>query len=251
MDIVKILSEVQNGTLSVPDAVAQIKYMPFDDLKYAVIDYHRELRTGMPEIIYGEGKSLAQLGGILENMKVNKAENILVTRVSDEMYTEAKKIFPEAVHHKEARLITVELSPYPKKKGTILVATGGTTDIPVAEEAAITAEFFGNNVDRLYDVGVAGLHRILSRLDRIQSASCLIVVAGMEGALSSVIGGLSDKPVIAVPTSIGYGTNFKGVSALLTMLNSCSSGVGVVNIDNGFGAAHLANTIMRLYNSKI
>ena len=249
MDIVKILTDVQEGTLSIADAVAQIKYMPFEDLKYAVIDYHRELRTGMPEIIYGEGKSLEQLGGILESMKANKAENILVTRVSEEMYDLAKQIFPQAVHRKEARLITVELAPYPKKKGTILVATGGTTDIPVAEEAAITAEFFGNNVDRLYDVGVAGLHRILSRLDRIQSASCIIVVAGMEGALSSVIGGLSDKPVIAVPTSIGYGTNFKGVSALLTMLNSCSSGVGVVNIDNGFGAAHLANTIMRLYNS--
>lgn len=247
MDIKQILRDVQNGAISIEEAETKLKFKPFDDeLTYATIDYHRELRNGCPEVIYCEHKALEHMHGIVENMKKNGAQNILGTRAGEDVYEVVKKIYPEAKYYPMARVFAIEKNPFPKNKGTVLIATGGTTDVPVAEEAAVTAEFLGNNVTRLYDVGVAGLHRLLSKLDHLKQASVIIVVAGMEGALSSVVGGLTDKPVIAVPTSIGYGTSFHGVSALLTMLNSCSSGVGVVNIDNGFGAAYLAHFINRL-----
>jgi len=246
MDINEILQSVKDGSLSVEDAAGKIKYLPFEDLKYAVVDYHRQLRVGCPEVIYCAGKSPEHFRGILESMKKNGAKNILATRADETMYEIAKSVCNDAVYHKDARIITVQGEPARKNKGIILVASGGTSDIPVCEEAAVTADFLGNVVERLYDVGVAGLHRILSRLDMIKNANVIIVVAGMEGALASVVGGLTDKPVIAVPTSVGYGANFGGLSSLLSMLNSCASGVGVVNIDNGFGAGYLANNINKL-----
>ena len=247
MDIVKILRSLKDGEISVGEAAGKIRYLPLEDLKYAVIDYNRELRAGCPEVIYGEGKTLEQIKGIVENMAENKAGNILITRAERDAYETVREIYPNAEYFPVCRIITVNENPFPKNKGIITVFSAGTTDMPVCEEAAATAEFLGNNVERVYDVGVAGLHRLLSRLDKIKEANVLIVVAGMEGALASVVGGLTDKPVIAVPTSVGYGANFGGMSALLTMLNSCASGVGVVNINNGFGAGYLANNINKLY----
>jgi len=246
MDVKEILQNVKDGTISIEDATDKIRYMPIEDLQYAVIDYNRELRVGCPEVIYGEGKTLDQIKGIVSNMAKNNAENILLTRVSAEAYETVKEIYPNAKHYPVCRIVIVEENPFPKNKGLITVFSAGTIDIPVCEEAAVTAEFLGNDVERVYDVGVAGLHRLLSRLDKIKKSNVLIVVAGMEGALASVVGGLTDKPVIAVPTSRGYGANFGGMSALLCMLNSCASGVGVVNIDNGFGAGYLAHNINKL-----
>ncbi|MCL1792362.1 MAG: nickel pincer cofactor biosynthesis protein LarB [Oscillospiraceae bacterium] len=246
MDLKKTLLGVKNGEISIEEAASRLRYMPIDDLQYAVIDYNRELRAGCPEVVYGEGKTLEQIGGIVSNMKRNGAENILLTRVAKDAYLAVREIYPNAEHHAVCRIVTVEGNPFPKNKGKIAVFSAGTVDVPVCEEAAVTAEFLGNKVERVYDVGVAGLHRLLSRLDKIKEANVIIAVAGMEGALASVVGGLTDKPVIAVPTSAGYGANFGGLSALLTMLNSCASGVGVVNIDNGFGAGYLANNINRL-----
>jgi len=252
MDIENILKQVQSGAMSVEEAAGHIKYKPMEDIGYATIDYHRELRSGCPEVIYCASKTPGQAAGIARNMRENGVENILATRAPREVYDAVRAACPEAVYHEAARLIVIETNPFPRNKGRILVATGGTSDMPVAEEAALTAEFLGNRVDRLYDVGVAGLHRLLMRLDALKSAQVLIVAAGMEGALASVVGGLTDKPVIAVPTSVGYGASFGGVAALLAMLNSCASGVGVVNIDNGFGAGFLAHTINRLggYDSR-
>ena len=246
MDIKEILQNVKDGDISIDEAAGKIRYLPLEDLKYAVIDYNRELRVGCPEVIYGEGKSLEQIKGIVLNMSKNKAENILLTRVSGEVYELVKEVYPGAKHYPVCKIVTVLEKPFVKNKGLITVFSAGTTDMPVCEEAAVTAEFLGNNVERVYDVGVAGLHRLLSRLDKIKESNVLIVVAGMEGALASVVGGLTDKPVIAVPTSVGYGANLGGMSALLCMLNSCASGVGVVNIDNGFGAGYLANNINKL-----
>ncbi|MCL2772192.1 MAG: nickel pincer cofactor biosynthesis protein LarB [Oscillospiraceae bacterium] len=246
MDITSILQNLKDGRISVEEASGQIRYMPFEDLKYAMIDYNRELRVGCPEVIYGEGKTLEQIKGIVANMAKNKAENILVTRTTKEAYAIVKEIYPNAKYYPVCRIVTVEENPFPKNKGLITVFSAGTVDMPVCEEAVVTAEFLGNNVERVYDVGVAGLHRLLSRLDKVKESNVLIVVAGMEGALASVVGGLTDKPVIAVPTSMGYGANLGGMSALLSMLNSCASGVGVVNIDNGFGAGYLANNINKL-----
>ena len=246
MDIKEILQNLKDGEISVDEAAGKIRYLPLEDIKYAVIDYNRELRVGCPEVIYGQGKSLEQIKGIVSNMAKNKSENILITRTTEEAYEAVKAIYPNAKYYSVCKIVAVEEKPFPKNKGLITVFSAGTTDMPVCEEAAVTAEFLGNNVDRVYDVGVAGLHRILSRLDKIRETNVAIVVAGMEGALASVVGGLTDKPVIAVPTSIGYGANLGGVSALLTMLNSCASGVGVVNIDNGFGAGYLANNINKL-----
>ena len=246
MDIKAILQDIKDGNISVDEAAGKIRYMPIEDLKYAVIDYNRELRVGCPEVIYGQGKTLEQIKGIVENMAKNNAENILLTRVGPEIYDIVRQIYPNAGHFPVCGIVTVRENPFPKNKGLITVFSGGTTDMPVCEEAAVTAEFLGNNVERVYDVGVAGLHRLLSRLDKIKASNVLIVVAGMEGALASVIGGLTDKPVIAVHTSVGYGANLGGMSALLSMLNSCASGVGVVNIDNGFGAGYLANNINKL-----
>lgn len=241
-EIKQLLEEVRNGKVSVEEALLQIKKQPFEDLGFAKVDLHRKLRQGTAEVIYGAGKTAGQICGIINSMKVSGQKNILITRLDEEKAREVN-LQISLDYKKDARIGIVGDFPEPDGIGKILVATGGTSDIPVAEEAAVTAEFLGNSVTRLYDVGVAGLHRLLSHLDEIMSASVIIAVAGMEGALASVIGGLADCPVIAVPTSVGYGASFSGLSALLSMLNSCASGVSVVNIDNGFGAGFLASRI--------
>lgn len=237
-----ILEAVKRGELSVDDAALKIKAKPFEDIGYAKVDLHRKVRQGAAEVIYGAGKTAEQISGIASAMKDSGQKVILITRLSPEKAEQIKAVHPLAYHAEAGIGIMGEL-PAPDGIGRIVVATGGTSDIPVAEEAALTAEVLGNHVTRLYDVGVAGLHRLLAHLDDIMGASVIIAIAGMEGALASVIGGLADCPVIAVPTSIGYGASFQGLSALLSMLNSCSSGVSVVNIDNGFGAGYLASMI--------
>lgn len=244
MHIREMLKEFKNGELNEEDIIKKLKKLPYEEMDYAKIDHHRSLRRGFGEVIYCAGKTSEQTASIFQRMLENR-HRVLGTRADDKTYEAVKKIVPDAYYHKEARAITVIRENIDKNKGKILVATGGTSDMPVAEEAAVTAEFMGNDVDRLYDVGVAGIHRLLMNTERIYAASVIIAVAGMEGALASVIAGLADCPVIAVPTSVGYGANFKGLSALLTMLNSCSSGIGVVNIDNGYGAGCLASMINR------
>lgn len=246
MDVTKILTQVKDGTISIKQASEKLKHMPYDDLGYAMVDHHRQLRNGCPEVIYCAGKTTEQIVGITQNMLSRDTKNILATRATYESFKSVQNICPQAIWKEVAHIIEINIEPVHVSGGNIVIATGGTSDIPVAEEAAITAEFLGNHVERVYDVGVAGLHRLLSKLDVINSAKVIIAVAGMEGALASVIGGLTDKPVIAVPTSIGYGANFGGLAALLAMLNSCASGVSVVNIDNGFGAGYLANSINKL-----
>ena len=241
-EIKTILEAVKAGKISVDDALLAIKKEPFEDIGYAKIDMHRSIRQGMPEVIYGAGKTPEQIIGITEKMKQNGLITILVTRLSPEA-AETIGTVHDLDYHADAKIGIIGQMPPTSGIGKIVVATGGTSDIPVAEEAALTAEAHGNQVVRLYDVGVAGLHRLLAHLDEIMSASVIIAIAGMEGALASVIGGLADCPVIAVPTSIGYGASFHGLSALLSMLNSCASGVSVVNIDNGFGAGYLASMI--------
>jgi NCAIR mutase (PurE)-related protein len=246
MDIKKILDDYKSGNISIEEAESKIKIAPVEDLGYAVIDHQRQIRNGCPEVIYCAGKTKEQIAGIFQHMLEAGTKNVLGTRANKEKFEAVKEVCPDAVFHEQAGIILVEREPLEKTGGKIVVATGGTSDIPVAEEAAITAEYLGNEVVRLYDVGVAGLHRLLSKLDVIASANVIIAVAGMEGALASVIGGLTDKPVIAVPTSVGYGASFNGVSALLCMLNSCANGVVTVNIDNGFGAGYTANSINKL-----
>lgn len=246
MDIKKILDDLKCDRISLDEAEKKLKFAPFDDLGYAVIDHQRALRNGCPEVIYCAGKTIEQIKGIVLNMLEAGTKNILGTRATRQMYDGVKEVCQDAVYYEIANIILIEREPVEKTGGKILVATGGTSDIPVAEEAAITAEYLGNEVVRAYDVGVAGLHRLLSKLDLIAQADVIIAVAGMEGALASVIGGLTDKPVIAVPTSVGYGANFSGLSSLLCMLNSCANGVVVVNIDNGFGAGYTANSINKL-----
>jgi hypothetical protein len=243
--IVEILNSVSNGSLSVEDALEQLKTLPYKDLGHTKVDNHRELRRGYPEVIFCEGKTAEQIQKIMEYMATRKI-NILGTRANREKYEAVRKILPAAKYNDLARTITVELE---KKKITgtyIAVLTAGTSDIPVAEEAAVTAEIFGNRVHRFFDVGVAGIHRLYDNLDEIRKARVIVVIAGMEGALPSIVGGLVDKPIIAVPTSVGYGANFKGLSALLGMLTSCTAGVTVVNIDNGFGAGYMASMINKL-----
>ena len=235
----QILEAVKSGNMSVDDALLEIKKQPFEDIGYAKVDLHRRIRQGAAEVIYGAGKTPEQMIGIISAMLKNGQERILITRLSAEAAQIIEQEHP-LKYHKDARVGIIGEMPQPTGIGKIVVATGGTSDIPVAEEAALTAEIHGNEVVRLYDVGVAGLHRLLNHMDEIMSASVIIAIAGMEGALASVIGGLADCPVIAVPTSVGYGASFGGVSALLSMLNSCASGVSVVNIDNGFGAGYLA-----------
>lgn len=242
--IEKILQEVKQGTLEVSRAVEQFKDLPFKDLGYAKVDHHREIRNGYPEVIFCEGKALDHIVGIVEHM-LEREINIFLTRASKEIYQALRELTEDIEYHPIAEIIVVKKQKIEQSRSVILVATGGTADIKVAEEAALTAEILGNTVERLYDVGVAGIHRLLQNRETLQRASVIIAVAGMEGALPSVIGGLVDKPVIAVPTSVGYGANFQGLSALLTMLNSCASGIGVVNIDNGFGGGYLASTINR------
>jgi NCAIR mutase (PurE)-related protein len=240
-----LLENVKNGSLDIDKALGKLEDLPFKDLGFAKIDNHRELRVGYPEIIYCAGKTPEQIRGIVEFM-LTKNVNILGTRASEEAYKEVKKVCDKAEYNKEARTITIKNKETETTDTYIAIVTAGTSDIPVSEEAAITAEIFGNKVERIYDVGVAGIHRLFDKLQIIRNAKVVIVVAGMEGALASVVGGLVDKPVVAVPTSIGYGTNFGGVSALLSMLNSCASGVSVVNIDNGFGAGYLGSIINKL-----
>ncbi len=241
-DIRKLLESVQSGEISVDDALLTLKKDPFEDLGFAKVDLHRNIRQGAPEVIYGAGKTPEQIIGIAEAMLKNDVKTILITRL-DADKAEAVGRVMDIDYRKDARAAIVGSIPEPNGIGRIVVATGGTSDIPIAEEAALTAEVHGNEVIRLYDVGVAGLHRLLSHIDEIMSAEAIIAIAGMEGALASVIGGLADCPVIAVPTSVGYGASFGGISALLSMLNSCASGVSVVNIDNGFGAGYLASMI--------
>ncbi|KAA6328807.1 N5-carboxyaminoimidazole ribonucleotide mutase [termite gut metagenome] len=247
MDIRKLLEEVRSGVVSVDDAADRLKTLPFDDLGYALIDHHRQLRGGCPEVIYCAGKSVAQIEGIVKNLLEVGDTNVLATRATEEIAQAMLQIYPNAEWNPSARTIVIKRKPIEKNgNGKILIVTAGTSDIPVADEAIVTAEFLGNEVVMLCDVGVAGLHRLLAKLDVLLSANVIIVIAGMEGALASVVGGLTDKPVIAVPTSVGYGANFGGLSALLSMLNSCANGVAVVNIDNGFGAAYVANSINKL-----
>jgi len=245
-DIRQILQDFKNDTISIDEAYLRLKEKPFEDIGYAKVDLHRKLRQGVSEVIYGAGKTPAQISGIIDVMRSHNQKTILITRLSQDSHAELLKLGCDVQYYPEAHAGVSGPLPEPQGKGFIVVATGGTSDIPVAEEAALTAEVLGNRVRRLYDVGVAGLHRVLSCIDDIMSASVIIAVAGMEGALASVLGGLADCPVIAVPTSVGYGASFGGVSALLAMLNSCASGVSVVNIDNGFGAGYLAGMINRL-----
>lgn len=238
----KILEQLQNGELTVEEALLKIKKEPFEDIGYAKVDFHRSVRQGTAEVIYGEGKTPEQILGICHTMLEHGQNTILITRLSKESADLIRQTLP-LNYHAQARIGIIGELPKPDGIGKIVVATGGTSDLPVAEEAALTAEALGNEVLRLYDVGVAGVHRLLSHLDELMSASVVIAVAGMEGALASVVGGLVDCPVIAVPTSVGYGASFGGISALLSMLNSCASGVTVVNIDNGFGAGFSASRI--------
>lgn len=241
-EIKAILESVRDGSVSVDDALLKLKTAPYEDIDYAKVDLHRGIRQGVPEVIYGAGKTAGQIAGIIKTMLGQGQQRILITRLSSESADQLSRDF-SVVYHPEARLGILGEFPRADGIGNIVIATGGTSDIPVAEEAALTAEFLGNSVVRLYDVGVAGLHRLLDRAEDIMDASVIVAIAGMEGALASVIGGLADCPVIAVPTSVGYGASFGGISALLSMLNSCSSGVSVVNIDNGFGAGYLASMI--------
>ena len=241
-DIRNILEGVSDGTVSIDEALLKLKMKPFEDIGYAKVDMHRKLRQGAAEVIYGAGKTPEQIIGIADAMLKNGQKTILITRLSAEAAGIVSAAHP-LQYHQDAHCGVIGEIPAPSGIGKIVVATGGTSDIPVAEEAALTAEVHGNEVVRLYDVGVAGLHRTLAHLDEIMSASVIVAIAGMEGALASVIGGLADCPVIAVPTSVGYGASFNGLSALLSMLNSCASGVSVVNIDNGFGAGYLASMI--------
>jgi NCAIR mutase (PurE)-related protein len=244
-EVEKLLKDVKNGETSIEDALEVLKNFPYTDLGFARIDNHREIRTGYPEIIYCAGKSVEQVREIFRAMS-DRENNIIGTRANQEMYEAVIAILPDAVYHREARIISLQKKKAVAPETRIAVITAGTSDIPVAEEAAITAELLGNNVLRIYDAGVAGIHRLVDKLPEIRSCRVIIVIAGMEGALASVVGGLVDKPVIAVPTSVGYGANFGGISALLAMLTSCSSGVTVVNIDNGFGAGFSASMINRM-----
>ena len=241
-ELTKLLQSVRDGKTNVETALTRLKHLPFEDMAYAHIDHHRQLRHGMPEVIYCEGKTTAQITGIVKRMLAHKSD-ILATRASETVYKAIKKLDRRAVYHVQSRAIVLQHKKKTLTKGMVLVLTGGTSDIPVAEEAAITAQALGSTVQTVYDVGVAGIHRVLSKRDLLEAARVIVVVAGMDGALPSVVGGLVDKPVIAVPTSIGYGASFQGLAPLLTMLNSCAAGIGVMNIDNGFGAGVLAHRI--------
>jgi NCAIR mutase (PurE)-related protein len=244
MDIRELLLKVKNDEIDIKEAEKELKKLPYEDLGFAKLDHHRLLRSGFGEVIYCSGKSTEHLIKIFQTFS-DRNVNVLGTRATKQQFETVKAVIPEAEYDELSRIIKI-IKTEIKKIGCIAVCTGGTSDIPVAEEAAQTAEFFGSNVIRVYDVGVAGIHRLLSKMEEINNANCIIAVAGMEGALPGVIAGMADKPVIAVPTSIGYGSNFNGLSALLTMLNSCAEGIAVVNIDNGFGAGYMSTQINRL-----
>lgn len=241
----ELLENVKSGNTSVDNALAELKLLPFEDLGFAKVDHHRSLRTGYPEVIYCQGKTVGQIKAIAARL-MEKDSNIMATRAGREVYEGILELTADAVYYEAARIVVIKKKETEPSEKVIAVVTAGTSDIPVAEEAAVTAETMGNTVNRIYDVGVAGIHRLLAKTEDLMRANVLIVVAGMEGALASVVGGLVDKPVIAVPTSVGYGANFGGLSALLAMLNSCANGIGVVNIDNGFGAGYLASMINKL-----
>ena len=244
-DIAALLRRYKEGSLSEAEAVQAVRNVPFEDMGFAEVDHHRELRQGFPEVIYAEGKTKEQVLAILQSLSTHGEGNLMATRASREKYEFVKAAMPEAQYDEAARIIYVERDTSIQRDADhkILILTAGTSDIPVAEEARLTAHLWGNTVETCYDCGVAGIHRLFAHLPAIQSANVIIVIAGMEGALASVVGGLTDRPVIAVPTSIGYGASFHGLAALLSMLNSCASGVSVVNIDNGFGAGVLASKI--------
>ena len=244
MDIRDMLNLVKSGEMEIQEAEQLLKDLPYEDLGYAKLDHHRALRSGFGETVFCQGKPDPYLVEIYRKFYERDGE-VLGTRASEEQFELVKSVVPEVRYDSISRILKVE-QPEKERKGCVAVCTGGTADIPVAEEAAQTAEYFGCHVDRIYDVGVAGIHRLLSQRDRIRNANCIIAAAGMEGALGTVIAGLADCPVIAVPTSVGYGASFHGLSALLTMLNSCANGISVVNIDNGYGAGYLATQINRL-----
>ncbi|MGD8285868.1 MAG: nickel pincer cofactor biosynthesis protein LarB [Desulfobacterales bacterium] len=243
--LIKLLQSVADGATPVGEAAVKLQHLGYEDITYAHIDHHRSLRKGFPEVIFGEGKSAAQIAGIMERM-IDQENIILVTRIDQQKAQFVLSRFPTATYHDDARVLVLELNPVEiQGRGPILIISAGTSDIPVAKEAYLTATAMGNRVNTVYDVGVSGLHRLLNHKELIDQASVLIVVAGMEGALPSVVAGLVARPVIAVPTSVGYGVNLGGLAALFAMLNSCSSNVAVVNIDNGFGAGYMASIINR------
>ena len=244
MDVTKLLTQVKNNEITIEQAEAELKKLPYEDLGFAKLDHHRKVRQGFEEVVFCQGKTTDHLVKIYQTLS-GEGIDVLGTRAIREQYEAVKAVLPGTVWDEVSRVLKVETR---KKEmmGQIVVCTGGTADIPVAEEAALTAEFFGSRVDRVFDVGVAGIHRLLARTEEIRKANCVVAVAGMEGALGSVMAGLVENPVIAVPTSVGYGASFGGVSALLTMLNSCAEGMATVNIDNGFGAGYMANQINHL-----
>lgn len=252
-EIKELLEQVKTGERSVEDALKDLKDIPYHEMGFANVDHHRALRTGFPEAIFGQGKTAAQISAIMTEL-LRKGGTIMATRVDEEKAAAVCKDLSEAVYYKDAKILAAgdglpgkddEKAAKLRHEKTVAVVSAGTADIPIAEEAAVTAELLGNEVHRVYDVGVAGIHRVFSKLDIIRSCNAAIVVAGMEGALASVVGGLVDMPVIAVPTSVGYGANLGGITTLLSILNSCANGIGVVNIDNGYGAAYLASVINR------
>jgi hypothetical protein len=239
------LEKIRDGQTSIEDGIAFLKELPYTDLGCAKLDNHRELRVGYPEVIYCPGKTVDQIQTVVRAM-LERGSNILATKAAEEVFLAVRDVCSEVLYHPTAKIITIKKKESELPASYIAVVTAGTSDLPVAEEAVVTAEFFGNRVERIVDVGVAGIHRLFHNMEKIRGAKVIIVVAGMEGALPSIIGGLVDKPVIAVPTSVGYGASFGGLSALLTMLNSCAAGICVVNIDNGFGAGYVASMINRL-----
>lgn len=241
-NLTKLLEQVRSGKTGVDKALEKLRHLPFEDLAYAHIDHHRHLRHGMPEVVYCEGKTIEQVAGIARRM-LKAGSEILATRASEAVYKAVRKLDPRAEYHQASRTIVVRDKKKKLTRGIVLVLSAGTSDIPVAEEAAVTANMLGSSVQTVYDVGVAGIHRVLSKRAVLDAARVIVVVAGMDGALPSVVGGLVGKPVIAVPTSVGYGAGFQGLAPLLTMLNSCASGIAVMNIDNGFGAGVLAHRI--------
>ena len=241
----KILERVRDGQITIEEGTAFLKDYYYADLGCVKLDTHREMRVGYPEVIYCPGKTLDQIKTVALAMS-ERNSNILATRAEENVFHAVREVCPDAVYHSMAKIITIKKKETEVPESYIAIVTAGTSDIPVAQEASVTAEFFGNRVERIVDVGVAGIHRLFHNIDKIRGARVIIVVAGMEGALPSIVGGLVDKPVIAVPTSVGYGASFGGIAALLTMLNSCASGVCVVNIDNGFGAGYVASMINRL-----
>jgi NCAIR mutase (PurE)-related protein len=249
--LINLLKSVADGKFSAVDAAARLEHMAYEDITYAHIDHHRSLRKGFPEVIFGEGKTAEQIVGIMEKMQ-HQENIILVTRIDPEKADVVLSRFPKAVYHSDSRMVVFELNTVKNRgRGPILIISAGTSDIPVAKEAYLTAKAMGNTVETIFDVGVSGIHRLLNHHKAIDQANVLIVVAGMEGALPSVVAGMVDRPVIAVPTSVGYGVNLGGLTALFAMLNSCSSNVAVVNIDNGFGAGYMASAINRNWSAKL